>query len=65
MIISILTFSCNKSKANWSPTAFISVFCKADVIYMCISRNLSIAPPSSACSISSCDSKFTNHSNDL
>lgn len=59
-----LTFSCSKSNASCSPTAFMSVFCSADVMYMCISRKRSMAPPSSACSISSCDRRFTNHSND-
>ena len=34
------TFSCNKSSASCSPTAFISVRCSADVTYMCISKNL-------------------------
>ena len=59
---SFITFLCNRSRASWSPTAFISVFWRADVMYMCISRNLSIDPPCSACSISNCDSRFTNHS---
>ena len=59
------TFLCNKSSANCNPTAFMSVFCKADVIYMCMSKKRSIAPPCSACSISNCESKLTNHSKDL
>lgn len=42
----------------------MSVFCSAEVIYICISKNRSIAPPSSACSISNCDRRFTNHSNE-
>ena len=58
------TFLCNKSSANCNPTAFMSVFCNADVIYMCMSKNRSIAPPCSACSISNWDSKLTNHSKD-
>ena len=58
------TFLCSRSKASWSPTAFISVFWRAEVMYMCISRNRSMAPPCSACSISNCDKRFTNHSND-
>ncbi|KAF4525978.1 hypothetical protein B566_EDAN000770 [Ephemera danica] len=39
-------------------------FFLALVMYMCISRKRSMAPPNSACSISNCDSKFTNHSNE-
>lgn len=62
--LNLPTFWCSKSSASCSPTAFMSVFCSALVMYMCISRNRSIAPPSSACSISSCESRFTNHSND-
>ena len=34
------TFWCNSSRASWSPTAFISVFCRAEVMYICMSRNL-------------------------
>ena len=74
------TFSWSKSRASWSPTAFISVLCRADVTYMCMSRNLDrnkeffffvlhclffdllIAPPCSACSISSWERSLTNHS---
>ena len=57
-----ITFSCSSSRASWSPTAFMSVFCRAEVMYMCMSRNRSMAPPCSACSISSCDSREMNHS---
>lgn len=63
--IFVQTFSWSKSRASCSPTAFMSVFCNALVMYICISRNLSMAPPSSACSISSWESRFTNHSKDL
>ena len=88
------TFSWSRSRASWSPTAFMSVLCSADVTYMCMSRNLGeglmvygymdiygymygymeiygdifqfvhllIAPPCSACSISSCERSLTNHS---
>lgn len=59
------TFSWRRSSANCKPTAFMSVFCNALVMYICISKNLSMAPPSSACSISNWDSKLTNHSKDL
>ena len=34
------TFSWSRSRASWSPTAFMSVLCSADVTYMCMSRNL-------------------------
>ena len=64
-LLNKFTFLCNKSSANCNPTAFMSVFCKADVIYMCMSKKRSIAPPCSACSISNCESKLTNHSKDL
>ena len=40
----------------------MSVLWRAEVTYMCMSRNLLMAPPCSACSISSWDSSFTNHS---
>ena len=86
--VCLLTFSWSKSRASWSPTAFMSVRWRADVTYMCMSRNLSrnelirndkkadfinfqlcclfvdllIAPPCSACSISSCERSLTNHS---
>ena len=60
-LVKCFTFLCSRSSASWSPTAFISVFWSADVIYMCMSRNLS-DPPCSACSISSWDNRFTNHS---
>lgn len=46
------TFLCIRSIASWSPTALMSFFWSADVMYMCISKNLSNAPPFSACSIS-------------
>ena len=42
----------------------MSVFCNAEVMYMCMSRNLSINPPYSACSISSWVRRWTNHSKD-
>merc|ERR1712142_151792 len=51
-----------RSMASWRKTDFMSVFCRAEVTYMCISRNLSRVPPVSACSISSSDSKLTNPS---
>ena len=57
-----LTFLCSRSSASWSPTAFMSVFWSAEVMYICMSKNRSIEPPCSACSISSWDNKFTNHS---
>ena len=84
---SLFSFSCNRSRASWRPTARMSFFCRAvvmylkhikgilrryivisrkififDLFYMCMSRNLSMAPPFSACSISSSDSSWTNHS---
>lgn len=58
------TFSWSKSRANCRPTAFMSLFCRALVMYMCISRKRSIVAPSSACSISSWESRLTNHSNE-
>ncbi len=42
------TFSYNKSMANCRPTALMSVFSKAAVMYKWMSRNLSIIPPFSA-----------------
>ena len=43
----------------------MSVLCSALVMYMCMSRNLSMAPPISlACSISSWDNRLMNHSNE-
>ena len=63
--IIVITFSWSKSRANCSPTAFMSVLCKADVMYMCISKKCPITPPCSDCSISNCDKSLTNHSNDF
>lgn len=51
-----------RSSPIWSMTAFASDFFSADVIYMCMSRNLSIWAVSSHCSISSSLSSCTNHS---
>ena len=56
------TFLKLRSMASCKKTDFMSVFCRAEVTYMCISRNLPKEPPLSACSISSWDSKLTNHS---
>ena len=39
-----LTFSCRRSSANWRPTAFMSVLWRAEVTYMCMSRNLTSRP---------------------
>ena len=61
----ILTFSWSRSKANWRPTAFMSVLCRAEVMYMCISRKWPITPSCSDCSISNWDRSLTNHSNDF
>lgn len=36
------TFSCSRSSASCRPTAFISVRCRALVMYMCISRKLQV-----------------------
>ena len=64
-VMQILTFSWSRSKANWRPTAFMSVLCRAEVMYMCISRKWPITPSCSDCSISNWDRSLTNHSNDF
>lgn len=35
-----ITFSCSRSRASCSPTAFMSVRCSALVMYMCMSKKL-------------------------
>ena len=59
------TLSCKRSNASCRPTAFISVRCNADVMYICMSRKWPITPSCSDCSISSWDRSFTNHSKDF
>ena len=57
-----LTLAWRRSRAICSPTAFMSFLERALVMYKCRSRNRSMKLPNSACSISNCESKCTNHS---
>ena len=61
----VYTFSWRRSNASCNPTAFMSVFCNAEVMYMCMSRKCPMTPSCSDCSISNCESNLTNHSNDF
>uniref|UniRef100_A0A1X7TNC6 Uncharacterized protein n=1 Tax=Amphimedon queenslandica TaxID=400682 RepID=A0A1X7TNC6_AMPQE len=63
-VIKSMFFSlCIRSRAICTPNALTSVLCKANVMYMCISRNRSISVPYSFCSISSSfSSSMTSHS---
>lgn len=60
---SLFCFLWIKSSAIWRPMALTSVFLRAEVMYMCMSRNLS-KPPCSLCSISNWFNRLTNHSNE-
>ena len=57
-----ITFSWRRSRAIWRLTAFMSVLFKALVMYKWRSKKRSMTPPSSACSTSNWDNKWTNHS---